>query len=122
MKQCLKVLMFCVSLLFLLTGCEKDDAAPSGVPKLNLSITSIAFESSMKSSSSFTLISTRDWTAVCPEPWVAISQNEGKASDKKMELTVYVTRNDGSERTAEITFTNNRVTKIISVTQAAGNK
>ena len=122
MKVCLKLLVLFLPILILITGCENEDAVPSGVAKLNLSINSIDFESPMKSSMSFTLLSTRDWTSVCAEPWVAISQSEGKASDSKVEVTVFVTRNDGPERTAEITFTNNRVTKIITVTQVAGNK
>jgi hypothetical protein len=121
MKLCLKVLMLCVSLLYLLAGCEKVDTAPSGVPKLNLSITSINFESSMKSSKSFSLTSTRDWTAICAESWVALSHTSGKASKEPVDVTVYVTKNSGVSRQASIYFTNNRITKVMTIVQPGEN-
>ena len=98
-------------------GCEKENASQGGVAKLTLSAYDYNLQSSDKASVSFTLISTRDWTAVCTAPWVALSQSDGKASKEAVDVTFYVTRNDGVAREALIYFSNNMITKVVKVVQ-----
>ena len=102
--------------------CAKESEVVGGVAKLNLSIYDVNLQSSEKTSVSFTLTSTRDWTATCAEPWVAISQTEGKASKEPVDMVVYVTRNVGIAREASIYFTNNRMTKVMTIVQPGGNQ
>ena len=92
-----------------------------GVAKLNLSMYEVNFHGNAKDSVSFTLTSTRDWTAVCTEPWVALSQAEGRASKEAVDVVVFVTRNGGATREASIYFTNNRMTKVMKIIQPGEN-
>ena len=104
-------------LLVCTSGCEKESREVGGVARLNLSTYKLDFSDNSKSDMSFTLVSTRDWEAFCAEPWVAISQTEGKASVETVEMRVYVTRNDGMNREASIYFTNRRITKVMTIVQ-----
>ena len=98
-------------------SCEKEQTGPGGLARLELNRYSVQFETHEKSSVDFSLLSTRDWTASCTASWVALTQTEGAASKEKVQLTVYVTRNDGLERVAEIIFVNGRFTKIFRIVQ-----
>ena len=103
-------------------SCEKEAEVVGGVAKLNLSVYDINLQNNDKESVAFTLTSTRDWTATCTQPWVAISQTSGKASKEAVDMVVYVTRNSGATREASIYFTNNRMTKVMTIVQPGGNQ
>lgn len=116
MMKYLRILIF-ISALIALAGCEEKTTGPGGLARLELSMYSIQFDSAQKSSETFTLLSTRDWEASCTASWVAITQTQGQASSDKVELTIYVTRNDGYPREAEVIFVNGRFTKILKIEQ-----
>ena len=99
-------------------GCEEKQEGPGGLARMELGKYSVSFDTYEKSSVTFSLLSTRDWSATCTAGWVALSQEEGKASSEKTDITVYVTRNDGTEREAEVIFVNGRYTKVLRIVQA----
>ena len=101
-----------------LVACEEEQVGPGGLARLELGQYSVQFDTYEKASVTFSLLSTRDWTATCTADWVALTQTEGAASRDKVEMTVYVTRNDGVERETEIVFVNGRFTKIFKIVQA----
>ena len=103
-------------------SCEKENTSPGGVAKLNLSTYEVEFQDNGKSSVSLTLTSTRDWTAVCTETWVALSQTEGVASKDVVDMTIYVTRNHGAKREANVYFNNKRITKVLTIVQPGINE
>ena len=104
-----------------LVACEQEQVGPGGLARLELGSYSVQFDTYEKSSVTFSLLSTRDWTASCTAGWVAMTQTSGVASKDKVEVTVYVTRNDGFEREAEIIFVNGRFTKVFRIVQAGRN-
>ena len=104
-----------------LVACEQEQVGPGGLARLELGSYSMQFDTYEKSSVTFSLLSTRDWTASCTAGWVAMTQTSGVASKDKVEVTVYVTRNDGFEREAEIIFVNGRFTKVFRIVQAGRN-
>jgi len=119
MKNVIGYMVLCLFLMFCV-GCEEKEETVGGVPKLDLSTSVIDFATGEKSSQTISMRSTRDWTASCNVQWIALTQTSGKASSNTLSITVYATKNSGSRRETEIVFTNGRVTKTLTVTQAAG--
>ena len=69
-------------------------------------------------SGSFTVTSSRDWTAVSDSEWLTISPASGSASVSGATVTFNAPENTSAERTAQITITAGEDTKVITVTQA----
>lgn len=69
-------------------------------------------------SGSFTVTSSRDWTAVSDSEWLTISPASGSASVSAATVTFNAPENTSAERTATITITAGEDTKVITVTQA----
>ena len=69
-------------------------------------------------SGSFTVTSSRDWTAVSDSEWLTISPASGSASVSAATVTFNAPENTSAERTAKITITAGEDTKVITVTQA----
>ena len=69
-------------------------------------------------SGSFTVTSSRDWTAVSDSEWLTISPASGSASVSAATVTFNAPENSSAERTATITITAGEDTKVITVTQA----
>lgn len=69
-------------------------------------------------SGSFTVTSSRDWTAVSDSEWLTISPASGSASVSAATVTFNAPENTSAERTAQITITAGGDTKVITVTQA----
>ena len=69
-------------------------------------------------SGSFTVTSSRDWTAVSDSEWLTISPASGSASVSAATVTFNAPENSSAERTANITITAGEDTKVITVTQA----
>ena len=67
---------------------------------------------------SFTVTSSRDWTAVSDSEWLTISPASGSASVSAATVTFNAPENTSAERTAKITITAGEDTKVITVTQA----
>ena len=67
---------------------------------------------------SFTVTSSRDWTAVSDSEWLTISPASGSASASAATVTFNAPENTSAERTAKITITAGEDTKVITVTQA----
>ena len=67
---------------------------------------------------SFTVTSSRDWTAVSDSEWLTISPASGSASVSAATVTFNAPENTSAERTAKITITTGEDTKVITVTQA----
>ncbi len=67
---------------------------------------------------SFTVTSSRDWTAVSDSEWLTISPASGSASVSAATVTFNAPENTSAERTAKITITAGEDTKVVTVTQA----
>lgn len=67
---------------------------------------------------SFTVTSSRDWTAVSDSEWLTISPASGSASVSAATVTFNAPENTSAERTAKITITAGEDTKVVNVTQA----
>lgn len=69
-------------------------------------------------SGSFTVTSSRNWTAVSDSEWLTISPASGSASVSAATVTFNAPENTSAERTAKITITAGEATKVVTVTQA----
>ena len=69
-------------------------------------------------SGSFTVTSSRDWTAVSDSDWLTISPASGSASVSGATVTFNVPENTSAERTATVTIKAGGDTKVVTVTQA----
>ena len=69
-------------------------------------------------SGSFTVTSSRGWTAVSDSEWLTILPASGSASVSGATVTFNAPENTSAERTAKITITAGEDTKVITVTQA----
>ena len=67
---------------------------------------------------SFTVTSSRDWTAVSDSEWLTISPASGSASVSAATVSFNAPENTSAERTAQITITAGEDTKVVTVTQA----
>ena len=72
------------------------------------------------SNGSFTVTSSRNWTASSDSDWLTVTPTSGAASESATTVTLNATQNNsGAERTAKITITAGADTKVVTVTQAA---
>lgn len=72
------------------------------------------------SNGSFTVTSSRNWTASSDSDWLTVTPTSGAASESATTVTLNATQNNsGAERTAKITITAGADTKTITITQAA---
>lgn len=72
------------------------------------------------SNGSFTVTSSRNWTASSDSDWLTVTPTSGAASESATTVTLNATQNNsGAERTARITITAGADTKVVTVTQAA---
>lgn len=69
-------------------------------------------------SGSFTVTSSRDWTAVSDSDWLTISPASGSASVSGATVTFNAPENTSAERTATVTIKAGGDTKVVTVTQA----
>ena len=72
------------------------------------------------SNGSFTVTSSRNWTASSDSDWLTVTPTSGAASESASTVSFNATQNNsGAERTARITITAGADTKVVTVTQAA---
>ena len=72
------------------------------------------------SNGSFTVTSSRDWTASSDSDWLTVIPTSGAASESASTVSFNATQNNsGAERIARITITAGADTKVVTVTQAA---
>lgn len=83
--------------------------------------TSMNFSSSA-SSSDFSFTSIADWTAVEDADWITISKTSGEAVYGSQSISVSVTANSGSSRSADIIISTKNSTLTINVSQDAASK
>lgn len=71
------------------------------------------------SNGSFTVTSSRNWTASSDSDWLTVTPTSGAASESASTVSFNATQNNsGAERTAKITITAGADTKVVTVTQA----
>lgn len=126
MKKNLTNLLFALPMLLLATfmaGCNTEDVDPV-VPELEIAesasgdaLSSLTLNfGSDESSSSFYVRCNRNWTAVSSDKdWAVVSAESG---DSNAQLTVSVTRNTGTSRSATITVSTILLKKTIYIEQA----
>ncbi|MDO4695763.1 BACON domain-containing protein [Porphyromonas sp.] len=107
-----------IGLSIVSTSCSKDNPEPPVTPKLDITdkTISIAAEGEEKSAVFETNV---DWTASVPTDakWLSITPTSGTSG--KITLKVTAMKNEGAERTAEITIMAGTKSDKITVTQAA---
>ena len=105
-----------------LVSCEEKEEN-LGAPEITLDPATLEFGETggADNAQTLTVTSTRDWTIEQDEKydWVTVSPSEGQASSEPQTVTVTVTDNTGSDRTATIKFTanNGTVSKNLTVKQ-----
>ena len=105
-----------------LVSCEEKEEN-LGAPEITLDPATLEFGETggADNAQTLTVTSTRDWTIEQDEKydWVTVSPSEGQASSEPQTVTVTVTDNTQSDRTATIRFTatNGTVYKDLTVRQ-----
>lgn len=93
-----------------------EEATHIGVPRLSLSTDELTFEEA-GGEQTLTIETTRDWRVETDAEWIAVNPESGEFSTDPVEVAVSVVPNTGMDRSAEVKFTINMVTKYLSVYQ-----
>lgn len=105
-----------IAAIAVLSSCKKEENL--GAAKISVNPTELSF-SSAAASQDIELTATRDWfvEAKTLPDWIALSENEGKASSKVKTITVTVLANPDNDRTGDVTFSIGLATAVLKVSQ-----
>lgn len=112
-----KLLLCAAASALIFAGCENNEEN-LGSPSISLDQTQISFDQ-QGGSSEITVTATRDWNAVTEADWITVEPASGTGSSEAQTVTVTVLENDGTDRSATVTFaaTNGMVSQDLTVTQ-----
>ena len=96
-------------------GCEQEE--PLGLPDVTLGATDLEFTQE-GGSQEMKFTATRQWKVEYDADWIAVTPEGGQGSNNEQSLTVTVTENTQSNRTAKVTVTIGMVSKAFNVNQA----
>lgn len=98
------LLIAAAAALFALSSCDKNGTTDLGDPKIDLSVTSMEFDTKADSKS-MTVTSTRAWKTKNVPDWVSITPDSGEASANAQTVAVTVLDNTEKDRNVTIEFT-----------------
>jgi len=119
------LLLFAIVSMAMFMSCSENEETVEPIVEPMLQLTSASTLSvPVETSQHFiSFICSVPWTATIDVPWCSISPNQGKGSSvSQTKITASVGANPiAAERTANITIQAGSLSKIITLTQAAGN-
>ena len=93
-----------------------DETTHIGTPKLTLGTDALSFDKE-GGEQTVTVAATRDWSVETDAEWIAVNPEKGEYSADPAQVTVSVLANEGMDRSADLKFTINMVTKYLTVSQ-----
>ena len=93
-----------------------DETTHIGTPRLTLETDAITFDKE-GGEKTITFSATRDWSVETDADWVVVNPEKGEFTTEPVTVTVSVLPNTGMDRTADLKFTINMVSKYLTVTQ-----
>ena len=113
----IKSLLFAFLAVVALAACKREE--PVVEPVLEVSSAELKF-AAVSDEKVIYITANNDWSVEADVNWISFNQESGTASEEKQMVKVYADDNKVQEtRSGKITITSGKLTKTVSVTQAA---
>lgn len=113
----IKNLLFALLAVVAIVGCKREE--PVVEPVLEVSSAELKF-AAVSDEKVIYITANNDWSLEADVNWISFNQESGTASEEKQMVKVYADDNKVQEtRSGKITITSGKLTKTVSVTQAA---